>query len=119
MKGYGIFELTRQRAEALAHEMPAEPRPPSVDLPAGSISIDEVRRQFAAMLNGRQPTANETAAHEAKLAAIVAAGGGKSDALLRLEAAQLAPTMLASAQEASLKLFEMYYKQAKAKKSTP
>jgi len=119
MKGYAIFELTRQRAEALAQEKPAEPRPPSVDLPAGSISIDEVRRQFAAMLNGRQPTANETAAHEAELAAIVLAGGGKSDALLRLEAAQLAPTMLASAQEASLKLFEMYYKQAKAKKSTP
>ena len=91
----------------------------NAELPSGVVSIDEVRRQFAAMLNGRQPTANETAAHEAELAAIVLAGGGKSDALFRLEAAQMVPPPLAAAQEASLKLFEMYYKQAKAKKSTP
>jgi phage terminase large subunit-like protein len=119
MRGYGIFELTRRQAEAMASERQPDPAPVSVDLPAECVSIDEVRRKFAAMLNGRQPTANETSAHEAELAAIVLAGGGKSDALLRLEAAQLAPTMLASTQEASLKLFEMYYKQAEANKSTP
>ena len=95
MKGWGIFELTRRQAEAQAVEQPLEPTPPPVDIPPGSISIDEVRRKFAAMLNGRQPTANEICAHEAKLAAIVLAGGGKSDELLRREAMMGAPTAVA------------------------
>jgi hypothetical protein len=38
------------------------------------------------MLDGRQPTANETSAHEARLLAIHNTRGNKTDELLRREA---------------------------------
>jgi hypothetical protein len=101
MSNSGIYELMRQQAgkivgspewhrqqAALDRAREALP-PPSAEVPSGnapSISIDEERQRFAAMLAGRQPTANETAAHEAKLLAIHNVRGNKTDELLRREA---------------------------------
>ena len=81
---------------AISSVDPALPAPqvPSSDdsLP---ISIDEERQRFAAMLNGRQPTANEIAAHEARLLAIHNARGNKTDELLRREAILRGPSKAA------------------------
>jgi phage terminase large subunit-like protein len=97
MSNEGIYELYRQLAAETAASRgappaisPVDPAPPAAQVPSSDdplpISIDEERRRFAAMLDGRQPTANETAAHEARLLAIHNARGNKTDELLRREA---------------------------------
>jgi len=67
MKGWGIFELTRQRAEALAKSkeppLPATPEELSVE----PKTIAEENHRFARLTEGRKPTGNEVAEHERKL----------------------------------------------------
>jgi phage terminase large subunit-like protein len=87
MSNEGIYELYRQLAAetAASRGAPPDAQVPSSDDPL-PISIDEERRRFAAMLGDRQPTGNETAAHEPRLLAIHNARGNKTDELLRREA---------------------------------
>lgn len=48
-------------------------------------SIEDERKRFADMLNGRCPTGQEVAKHEARLLQIHNERGGKTDELLRWE----------------------------------
>ena len=48
-------------------------------------SIEDERKRFADMLNGRRPTGQEVAEHEARLLQIHNERGGKTDELLRWE----------------------------------
>jgi predicted phage terminase large subunit-like protein len=67
MSNEGIFEYYRQLFNARTAAPPA--------VSSSAVLIDEERRRFAAMLGGRQPTGNETAAHEARLLALHNARG--------------------------------------------
>lgn len=107
MSNEGIYELYRQLAAEITASSPAvppaissvDPALPAPQVPSSDdslpISIDEERQRFAAMLNGRQPTANEIAAHEARLLAIHNARGNKTDELLRREAILRGPSKAA------------------------
>jgi predicted phage terminase large subunit-like protein len=65
MKGWGIFELTRQRAEALKKPPPPPLMPEQISTPG--LTIAEENHRFARLTEGRRPTGNEVAEHEAIL----------------------------------------------------
>ena len=65
MKGWGIFELTRQRAEALKKPPPPPLTPEQISTPG--LTIAEENHRFARLTEGRRPTGNEVAEHEAIL----------------------------------------------------
>jgi hypothetical protein len=67
MKGWAIFELTRRQAEAIEKAKAPPPPPTAAELARPSTTVDEENARFAAMLQGRKPTANEICEHEAKL----------------------------------------------------
>jgi predicted phage terminase large subunit-like protein len=67
MKGWAAFELARRQAEAIERAKAPPPPPIAADLAKPSTTVDEERCRFAAMLQGRKPTANETCEHEARL----------------------------------------------------
>ena len=67
MKGWAAFELARRQAEAIERAKAPPPPPIASDLAKPSTKVDEERCRFAAMLQGRKPTANEICEHEARL----------------------------------------------------
>ena len=67
MKGWGIFELTRQRAEALAKSKEPPPPPTAEELAKRPETVDDARIRFEIKTRGRKPTANEIAEHEHEL----------------------------------------------------
>jgi predicted phage terminase large subunit-like protein len=78
MRGWAIFELYRMRAEELEGRRSSGSPSVGADLSRGdladedpALAFDEENRRFARMTEGRRPTGNEVAEHEARLLVLV------------------------------------------------
>jgi hypothetical protein len=101
MKGWAHFELTRQKAEALAASKAPPPPPTPEELAKKPETIEDARARFEILTRGRKPTGNEIAEQEA--------------ILLRLHNAQNEPkvdTPPAPLPEKGGNLFELYKQRA-------
>ena len=91
--GLGNLRAIPTPSPRLAHRRPRTLLPvqlesatePSPVLLVTGTSIEDERKRFADMLNGRCPTGQEVAKHEARLLQIHNERGGKTDELLRWE----------------------------------
>src|SRR6516162_1240534 len=78
MRGWAIYELYRKQAEELERTKSSGLGSVGADLSRGDLAdedpdlaFDEENRRFARMTEGRRPTGNEVAEHEARLLALV------------------------------------------------
>jgi predicted phage terminase large subunit-like protein len=117
MKGWAMFELTRRQAEAIEKAKASPPPPTPEDLAKPATTIGEESARFAAMLQGRKPTANEICAYEARLLELHNAERGITPAAPVSAPTPLPPLPLlgeAPVPEQPKTLLDLYVQQAKA-----